>query len=267
MKVFLNNGLRRGVLELQQLARSAKDLSNYLFQVVAFVLLANWQKGHAPLLVAGGIASLSVLTALVTLPQALATDKMDGTLLRIRGLPNGLIAYVTGKIVFVTCVAFGSSLLLLLLGAGINHTGLPNSAGAWATLVWVLVAGFTATTPLGLLIGAMLPNAREALAMVMFPVYGLLAISGVFFPAGQLPGWLQGLAKAFPLKWMAQGVREALAPAASTDTSWQLPALGLFLAWSVLGSLLASRLLQHTARRESGSALSRRRELSTGPAN
>jgi ABC-2 type transport system permease protein len=261
----LPNGLRRGVVELRQLTRSSKDLSNYLLQIVVFVLLANWQKGQAQLIVAGGIASLSVLTALASLPQTLAGDKMEGTLLRIRGLPGGLIAYVTGKIVFVTCVAFTSSLLLLVLGAAINHTGLPHGAGGWATLLWVLIGGFAATAPLGLLIGAVLPNAREALAMVMFPVYGLMAISGVFFPLDVLPGWVQNIACAFPLKWMAQGVREALAPAAS-GASWQLPALGIFLAWSVLGSLLAARVLQATTRRESGSRLSRRRELSTGPA-
>lgn len=265
MRHALSNGLRRGAVELRQLARSSKDLSNYLLQVVVFVLVANWQEGQAQLIVAGGIASLSVLTALASLPQTLASDKMEGTLLRIRSLPNGLIAYVTGKIVFVTCAAFASSLLLLVLGAGINHTGLPHGAGAWATLLWVLIGGFAATAPLGLLIGAVLPNAREALAMVMFPVYGLLAISGVFFPLGLLPAWVQHIAEAFPLKWMAQGVREALQPGTG-DGSWQLPALGVFLAWSVLGSLLAARVLQRTTRRESGSTLARRRELSTGAA-
>jgi ABC-2 type transport system permease protein len=260
----ISNGMRRGTIELRHLVRSSKDVSNYLFTVVMFVLIANWRHQQAQLVVAGGIASLSVLTALTSLPQALASDKTDGTLLRVRGLPSGLLSYVTGKILFITCVALTSSLLLLFLGAGINHSGLPATVTAWLTLIWVLVAGFAATAPLGLLIGAVLPNAREALAMVMFPVYGLLAISGVFFPLSLMPGWLQGVAEAFPLKWMAQGVREALTSGAGSG--WQLPALGIFLAWAVLGSLLASWLLQRTTRRESGSTLARRRDLSTGPA-
>ncbi|MFJ3310081.1 ABC transporter permease [Streptomyces sp. NPDC086549] len=264
MTEAISNGIRRGTMELRHLARSSKDLSSYLFNVVAFVLLANWQDRQAQLIVAGGIASLSVLTTLTSLPQALASDKTDGTLLRVRGLPSGLLAYVTGKILFITCVALTSSLLLLFLGAAINHSGLPSAVTAWLTLIWVLVAGFAATAPLGLLIGAVLPNAREALAMVMLPVYGLLAISGVFFPLSQLPGWLQGVAEAFPLKWMAQGVREALT--SGGDSSWQLPALGVFLAWAVLGSLSAAWLLQRTTRRESGSTLARRRELSIDPA-
>ncbi|MFJ2847633.1 ABC-2 type transport system permease protein [Streptomyces sp. DconLS] len=263
MTEAITNGMRRGAMELRHLARSSKDLSSYLFNVVVFVLVANWRHQQAQLIVAGGIASLAVLTALTSLPQALASDKTDGTLLRVRGLPRGLLAYVTGKILFITCVAFTSSLLLLFLGAGINNSGLPGTVTAWLTLIWVLVAGFAATAPLGLLIGAVLPNAREALAVVMFPVCGLLAISGVFFPLSQLPGWLQAVAEAFPLKWMAQGAREALTT--SGNSGWQLPALGVFLAWAVLGSPLAAWLLQRTTRRESGSALARRRELSIDP--
>ncbi|MGY4275328.1 ABC-type polysaccharide/polyol phosphate export permease [Streptomyces sp. M18.1] len=118
--------------------------------------------------------------------------------------------------------------------------------------------------PLGAAIGAVLPNPREALALIMLPVMALLIMSGTVFPITTLPVPVQQVASVFPLKWMAQGLRSALLPdaarAAEPAGSWELPMVALVLtAWAVLGFLLAVPLLRRAARRESGSRLSARR--------
>ena len=104
---------------------------------------------------------------------------------------------------------------------------LPHGPGGWLTLLWVSALGLLAVVPLGAAIGAVLPNPREALALIMLPAMALLLTSGAMFPLTALPALVQKIASVFPLKWMAQGLRSALLPdaarAAEAAGSWELP--------------------------------------------
>jgi ABC-2 type transport system permease protein len=261
-------GLERGVLELRQVLRSRKDIYTYLSTPVAFLGVAYWRSGGghgdlAQLALAGGVGSTVVMFGLMTVPQFLFSDREDGTLLRLRGVPGALAAYLTGKTLFVLAVMVASVALLLAGGAALLGVGLPSDPGQWLTMCWVLVLGIAAVVPMGAAIGAILPPAREAIAFATMPIMGLLFISGAFAPLRNLPGWLQDLASVFPLRWIAQGMRSALLPdsakALEVSGSWNHPATFAVLAvWAVLGSALAPRLLRRMARRESGSRLSER---------
>jgi ABC-2 type transport system permease protein len=266
-------GLDRGRVELRQMMRSPREYLGHLTNPAFFLLTASLQDGDIPgssvdasrLVVAGGIASMLVLVAVSWLPQQLANDREDGTMLRLRGTPGGLAAYIVAKTLTVTAVALFCALLMLFGGALLTGSGLPGSLGRWLTLAWVLVLGLVALALLGAAVGALLPNPRQALAWVMIPVLGLLFVSGVFFPVTTMPRWLQIVGEVFPLKWIAQGVRSALLPdsalAAETAQSWQhWETAGVLTAWIVVGLLIAPRLLLRASRRESGSRLAARRE-------
>lgn len=269
-------GVNRGGIEVRQILRSGRDWSSHLSLPVVFLVFAAFKKSSIPhtsipfsgLLVAGGIAALISLTGLTTLAQILATEREDGTLLRLRGTPGGMVGYLIAKICVVAAVAVGGIVIMLFGGALLLGSPLPHSLGQWATLLWVSALGLTALTCFGAAIGAVLPNPREALALVMLPIYVLVTISGVLFPVSVMPSALQDVAQIFPVKWIAQGIRSALLPddalAAETGHSWQhLQTFGVLGAWCVLGFLLAPRVLLRMARRESGSRLADRRQRST----
>ncbi|MBA0053568.1 ABC transporter permease [Streptomyces sp. AJS327] len=273
---ILATGVRRGQTELRQLLRTPREYLSQLSNPVIFVATASMQSSRvadgavelSSIIVAGGVASMLVLTALIWLPQQLANEREDGTLLRLRGVPHGPAVYVIAKTVMVVAISLGCALLALFGGALVTGSGLPGSLTQWLTLLWVLLLGLVAMTLLGAAIGAILPNPREALAALMLPVVGLLFISGVFFPASVMPRWLQIVGEVFPLKWIAQGVRSAMLPdsavVAETSGSWQhLETAGVLGVWIVLGLLLAPRLLRRSARRQSGSRLAARREAAS----
>lgn len=261
-------GLARGVLELRQVLRNRRDLFTYLATPLLFLAVAISNAGghhddRARLMLAGGVGSTVVAYGLMTVPQFLAGDREDGTLLRLRGVPGAMAAYLTGKTLFVLVNIVVSVALLLGCGAAVLGTGLPGTAGQWLTLCWVLVLGIAAVVPMGAAIGALLPASREAVGLYSMPVMGLFFVSGAFTPLRGLPAWLRDVASLFPLRWIAQGVRSALLPdsakALEVSGSWQHPAIfGVLAAWAVLGSALAPRLLRRMARRESGSRLSER---------
>ncbi|MGV2917613.1 ABC transporter permease [Streptomyces alfalfae] len=267
-------GLHRAGAELRQTVRSPREYLGHLTNPVFFLCAAAVQDSTIPgspvdasgLVVAGGVASMLVLTALTWLPQQLSADREDGTLLRLRGLPGGVAAYVVCKTAMVTVFATFCALLMLAGGAFILGSGLPDTLGQWCTLGWVLLLGLMSLALIGAAIGAVLPNPRQAMAWVMIPVLGLLFVSGIFYPVTSMPSWLQTVGEVFPLKWIAQGVRSSMLPdsalVAETSQSWQhWETFGVLSAWIVAGLLLAPWLLLKSSRRESGSRLAARREV------
>ncbi|MEV6016658.1 MULTISPECIES: ABC transporter permease [unclassified Streptomyces] len=267
-------GLHRGRTELRQTARTPREYLGHLTNPAMFLLTASFQTGTIPgspvpssrMVIAGSVAALLAMIAMVWLPQQLATEREDGTLLRLRGTPGGMAAYLVGKTMMVLVIAGLSTALLLVGGALTTDSGFPRSADRWVTLLWVTALGLVALSLLGAAIGAILPNPRQALAWVMIPMLGLLFVSGIFFPVTSMPQWLRITGEVFPLKWIAQGIRSALLPdsalVAETGRSWQhWQTFGVLGAWTLLGLLLAPRLLLKSSRRESGSRLAARREL------
>ncbi|MFD7293487.1 ABC transporter permease [Streptomyces sp. NPDC059897] len=264
-------GIQRGGIELRHLTRNGKELSGHVTNVVVALLVAAYISSDVPgtdtpmshLVVAGFAAYLLFQVGLVTLPQILVTEREEGALLRLRATPGGIPAYLVAKCLLIVAVSVAMLVLLLASAALLADGPVPQGPAGWLTLAWVTTLGLLAVVPLGAAIGAVLPNPREALALIMLPVMGLLITSGAVFPLTVLPVPVQQVASVFPLKWMAQGLRSALLPdaarAAEPAGSWELPMVALVLtAWAVLGFLLAVPLLRRAARRESGSRLSER---------
>ncbi|MEU2791687.1 ABC transporter permease [Streptomyces sp. NPDC007100] len=277
---YLRAGTRRGVIELRQLLRSGKEMGGHLVNVLVPIVLAVTVNDAVPgtelpmghLMIAGFSAYLLFQLGMLNIPQMLVTEREEGALLRLRATPGGIPAYLIAKALLIVGMAVGSLVLLLTAGALLADGPLPAGPAQWLTLVWVAVLGLLAVVPLGAAIGAVLPNPREALALIMLPSMVLLVISGTMFPSTRMPQIAQQIAALFPLKWMAQGLRSALLPdsalAAEAAGSWELPMVALVLtAWAVLGFLLAVPLLRRTTRRESGSRLAgRQRKAAMGGA-
>ncbi|MEU8683807.1 ABC transporter permease [Streptomyces sp. NPDC048611] len=264
-------GVLRGGIELRHLLRNPKELSGHLVNVVVALVIAGYVDSKVPgtdipmshLTLSGFAAYLLVQIGLVNLPQIMVTEREEGALLRLRATPGGIPAYLVAKSVMVVAMALGTLVLLLGAAALVADGPLPHGPEGWLTLLWVSALGLLAVVPLGAALGAVLPNPREAIALIMLPVMALLMTSGAMFPLSTLPEMVQKIASVFPLKWLAQGLRSSLLPdaarAAEPAGSWELPTVALILtAWAVLGFLLAVPLLRRAARRESGSRLTER---------
>ncbi|MBR7834547.1 ABC transporter permease [Actinospica durhamensis] len=194
----------------------------------------------------------------------LVADREDGTLLRAKAIPNGMVGYLVGKAVNISAQIVSAVAVTLLAGAFLV-TGLrTDEPGSWLTLAWVLVLGLLATVPLGAVLGSLFPNTR-ATALILLTLGALTAISGIFYPVSNLPTVLRWTGQVFPLYWLGLGMRSALLPhamaAAEVGGSWRhLATFGVLSAWSIAGLALAPVMLRRMARRESGSSVAARRE-------
>ena len=271
--VALQAGIRRGGIELRQTFTNLQDLWNYLFLpalllIVMYFLRGNTVPGTSFSLSATTIPSVLgmqiVFAGLIMVATILFMEREDGTLLRAKATPNGMLGYLVGKIVQITGMSLVSLVTILIPGALLFGGLSLSSPGAWFTLTWVLTLGLVATMPMGAVLGSLFSN-PSSLGFVFVPMMGLIAISGIFYPITAFPAWVQWIAQAFPIYWTGLGMRSAFLPGSLASVeiggSWRhLETVGVLGAWAVAGLLLAPVVLRRMAQRESGASVAARRE-------
>ena len=196
--------------------------------------------------------------------MGLAIEREDGTLLRAKAVPNGMLGYLVGKVTLVSGMSVVGLALGLIPGLILFDGLATGGLASWLTLAWVVALGLLATMPLGATLGSLFNSPRNV-GVIMLPIMGLIAMSGIFYPITNFPHWLQWIAQAFPIYWMGLGMRSALLPdglaSVEIGQSWRhLETLGVLGAWAVAGFILAPIVLRRMARRESGSTVAARRE-------
>jgi ABC-2 type transport system permease protein len=195
----------------------------------------------------------------------LAAEREDGTLLRAKATPNGMIGYMVARAV-LAMLTLGLSFAIFLVAGPFLVDGLGAvGVGGWLLLVAVVLLGLLATMPWGAIIGASVKSSASGFGLSFLPVAGMVAISGIFYPISGLPDWLHPIAQVFPVYWLGLGVRSALMPdsaaLAEIGESWRhLETFGVLGLWAAVGLALAPRVLRRMAQRESGSAVEERRQ-------
>ncbi|MBW4721735.1 ABC transporter permease [Saccharothrix obliqua] len=266
-------GLRRGWMEFRHTLGSSDQFFNVLMGI-AFLIVLWFQRD---LTVPGTTVSLAALTLPSMLGMAVAfngivgpagqlsMNREDGTLLRAKAVPNGMVGYLLGRVTQTSLDLLVTLLVVFVPGylvvGGLSGVGVPEVL----YLLVVLVVGMAATLPWGAVIGSLAKSPQGAMGFTMLPIMGVIAISGIFYPITAIPGWLQVVAQGFPVYWLGLGTRSALLPdaaaAAELTGSWRtLEMFGVLGVWAVLGFLVAPTILRRMARRESGSDMEQRRQ-------
>ena len=156
-------------------------------------------------------------------------------------------------------------MVVILLPSFLLFDNLMADPSGWFTMVWVLLLGLLAAMPIGMVIGALVPNTQKVGSWGMLPVMFLGGISGIFYPIQQLWGWVEVLAQAFPMYWLGLGMRSAFLPdsaaALEVGGSWRPVETMLVLgAWAVVGMVATPVVLRRMARRQTGSQVEAARD-------
>jgi ABC-2 type transport system permease protein len=266
-------GFARGWIELRQTFTNVQDLWNYLFPPIALTVVMVFMR-HAtvpgttfslgartlPSVLGAGIA----FSGLAALTMSLTVEREDGTLLRAKAIPNGMYGYLIGKIVIVGGATLLGLVMQLVPGLILFDNIATNGVSSWLALAGMLVLGLFATLPLGAILGSLFSSPRN-MGLIMLPLMGLIATSGIFYPISSMPGWVQAIAQVLPVYWMGLGMRAALLPSDMAQVeighSWRhLETIGVLGTWAAIGLIIAPIVLRRMARRESGSSVAARRE-------
>ncbi|WP_306367669.1 ABC transporter permease [Nocardiopsis sp. CC223A] len=268
-------GFSRGWIEFKNSFTSPGEvIGGYLAMPLVFIVLTLFVGDDtvdgsgtpvAAMVMTGGVSVLLLMLGTATVAQVIGSEREDGTLLRARVAPAGMVGYAVGKTWHL--VTMSAAALALMLAPGlvlIDGFAVQGPTGAF-TLVWVTVLSLTALAPIGAVLGATLSNPRTGVGLIMIPVIGLTMVSGIMSPISVMPPWLQTVAQVFPVYWSGMGVRAALLPeahaAAELAGTWQLPQVaGVLALWAVVGFVAAQWVLRRMTRRTSGSRVQAARE-------
>lgn len=267
-------GLSRGWTEFRKSVTSGQEMGFTVFFAMVIVVVLFLQRDRT-------VVGTSLSLAMATLPSAvgmmlamgaysgtsgaLTVEREDGTLLRAKAIPNGMVGYVVGRLLSVALIAVISILIVLLPGLFVVPELASTDLAGWLTLIWVIALGLLATMPWGVIIGSLAKSPNSLFMLVMLPIMILTTISGIFYPISAMPGWVQTIAQAFPVYWLGLGVRSAFLPDAAaaveiTGTWRTLATIGVLSAWTLAGLVVAPPILRRMARRESGSDMEQRRQ-------
>ncbi|GHD83265.1 ABC-2 type transport system permease protein [Salinibacterium amurskyense] len=260
-------GFSRIKLEVRSYFRQGDSVFfTFLFPVVMLTIFAvafseqNFGTEEEPLTAAafylpGMIAAGLLLSGLQNMAIDIAMERSDGTLKRLAGTPLPVMSYFIGKIGQVFTTGVLQATLVILVASLAFDVELPSEPSKWVTFAWVFVLGVTTSAVLGIALSGLPRSGKSATAVVIPVALVLQFISGVYLGFSMLPEWLQNFASIFPLKWMAQGMREVFLPASfevmEQSESWNLPGVAIATGlWLVIG-LIVTRITFRWIRKDS----------------
>jgi ABC-2 type transport system permease protein len=265
-------GVSRGLLEFRQSMTNPQDVMWLIIVNGIFIVVMIFQRGST---IAGMSLTMLTLPGLIGMGVAaggymgvagiLSFHREDGTLLRAKTVPQGMVGYLIAQITLTFLNTVLGMVIIFVAGLFLVDGLASVDLAGWLTLAAVLVLGLLATLPWGAIVGSVVKSAASGFGMTFLPISAIVAISGIFYPITALPGWVQGLGQVFPVYWLGLGMRSALLPdsaaAAEIGDSWrQLETFGVLGIWAVVGLMITPAVLRRMARRESGSAMEARKE-------
>lgn len=192
-----------------------------------------------------GIAGMSVVsTTFSALAYNMTAMRELGVLKRVRGTPIPSGAFLLG--IAGHSITNTALQMVLITVSGKVFFGIDWPPNPLEMLVFV-VLGVVCFASLGVALSHVIPNNESAPAYVNAIFLPLIIISGVFYDAADVPAFLAGIAEALPLTHLIDGLSAAMVTGEGFGD--QLSSIGVLVAWTVLGVVLAVRGFSWEARR------------------
>ncbi|HEY3766241.1 MAG TPA: ABC transporter permease [Gaiellales bacterium] len=153
-----------------------------------------------------GILALAIMiSAVIGLATILVDWRQRGILRRLKLTPIPLGEFFAARITASLVVALMQVVVLLLFGR--IAFGIHISSTAWAAIP-VALAGCLCFLAMGFAIGSVVSNPETGDAVSNVITNPMMFLSGVFFPVAAMPAFVQVIARALPLYYMANGLRD-----------------------------------------------------------
>ncbi len=190
-------------------------------------------------LVPGLIAYISMITAVISTALAVVREKERGTMEQIRMAPVSPLAFVLGKTVPYSVIAFVSAVLIILVSMVLFD--LPQK-GSWGLLSLVIAVFLVGAQGQGLLISTVSSNQQVAFQLALLSSFlPTFILSGFIFPITSMPAAIQAVTHIVPARYFVAALRSVVLKGTNIDVVWtQLGALVIFA--SVMLGLSALRL-------------------------
>ena len=212
-----------------------------------------------------GFLGLMIAASAIGPAYYIAAEREDGTVLRAKAVPHGILGYVTGVLTQASLETFLGIALILIPGFILFPGLVVDDPLRWGVFVVVVVLGLLAVLPAGVVIGSVVRSPRVVGGLGFLIIGGMAVVSGILIPLQTLPQWAQIIGQALPAYWIGVGMRFVFLPDAAAAIEigqvWRLWEMTAVLSlWALGGILVAPAVLRRMARRESGASVEAARQ-------
>jgi ABC-2 type transport system permease protein len=162
--------------------------------------------GPIDILVPGYIAMSLATLGLTALPEILASYRERGVLRRLGATPLPAGAVLGAHVVVQLVVGLAS--VVLLVGVGAALFGLRAPVNPYVAAL-AFVAGALAMVACGMLLAAVLPSSRTAIAVGLGLYLPMIFMSGAAIPREALPDAIRNIGELLPLGFVVDALRDA----------------------------------------------------------
>ena len=229
----------------------SRGILTFVFPLMFLVIFASINKNahlkslggitYDDFFVPGILAYAIIGTSYVNLAIGTTMLREQGVLKRMQGTPLPRWAYVAARIGSAVLTVAAITAVTLVLG--VAAYGVHLRAATLPGLIVTLVLGTAVFTTLGIGITRFIANAETAPVIVNLSVLPLTFISSVWFPSTGLPKALNDIAKAFPIRPLADGLQYAFNPH-TTGAGLNGADLRTLAIWTAVGIFLMVRALR-----------------------
>ncbi len=178
------------------------------------------------------IATVVAIVGLMSVPIALAENREQGTLRRLRATPLRPSMIIGAQLLVNYLMLLMASFIVVIFGRLIYNTRFGGSPVAFLLLLTLSAAAFIA---FGFALASVAKTARLVQALSMFLFFPMLFLSGAAIPLSELPKSLQAVAPYIPLTHVVNTMIQAwTGPPNLIDKTSLAVLIGIFIVSTVV---------------------------------
>ncbi|WP_406070681.1 ABC transporter permease [Micromonospora sp. NBC_01638] len=161
-----------------------------------------------------GLASAALFGVSFTLMQW----RNDDLLRIIRLSPTSIWSVIGSR--YVVALGIGVAQSLLFVGVAMLPLFGMRPDPTWPLSIPIMLLAVTAFLALGLIVGSRANTPEAVAAIANCIVVPMAFLSGSFYPLELMPGWLQGISRVLPLRYVNDGMAYAFTGAGTLNDYW-----------------------------------------------
>jgi ABC-2 type transport system permease protein len=185
----------------------------------------------------GLIAAFIMTNGVIGLTNVGSELKRNGVLRRLSATPLTKVEWLLGNFLSQTVLAFALAAVMIILGVALYDV----SVSVNAYFLTMLFLGALLFSGLGMSLACLVKDPEAASGLGNIVAFPMMLLSGTFWSISSMPSYLQTVARALPLTYFADGLRNSMV---SADFSAAFTDLVVVAVLAVALTLVGARFTQ-----------------------
>ncbi|HET9614325.1 MAG TPA: ABC transporter permease [Candidatus Limnocylindrales bacterium] len=182
------------------------------------------------------ILGMSLMQVGIFAAVPLVADRQKLILKRLQATPLRRWQLVGSNVLMRLLIAVLQTAIIVGVGSALYHV---QVAGSWLLIGALILLGSLAFIALGYVIASFAPSEDAANGMTSIVQFPLMFLSGTFFPIDAMPDALRTVARAMPLTYLGDGLRQVMVDGTPFSPLWVC--FAVLVGWLVVCFGIAAR--------------------------